>query len=139
MILLDSSGLVAALVASEYFHDECSDALLNAEPPLILSPFVLAETDFLLQKFEGIDVELSFLEQVADRAYELVVFTNDEITAARQLIAKYRTLKIGLADASVAVLAAKFNCFDVLTLDARHFRAIRPVPRKHFRILPADA
>ena len=139
MILLDTSALVAALVESEESHEECSSALLAAEAPLILSPFVLAEADYLLEQLEAIDAELSLLDEVARGAYELVVFTRSEVEAARQFIAKYRTLKIGLADASIAVLAAKLNCFDVLTLDIRHFRAIRPAPRKHFRILPADA
>jgi hypothetical protein len=27
---------------------------------------------------------------------------------------------------------------DILTLDERHFRAMRPATRKSFRILPAD-
>jgi predicted nucleic acid-binding protein len=53
-------------------------------------------------------------------------------------VAKYRALGIGLTDASIAVLASRYGTFDVLTLDERHFRAIRPAPRKHFRILPAD-
>ncbi len=93
----------------------------------------------MIQKLAGTQTELAFLGEIARGAYELVVFTGVELAEARQMIGKYRSLRIGLADASIAVLAGKFNVFDVLTLDERHFRAIRPAPRKHFRILPADA
>ncbi len=92
----------------------------------------------MIQRLAGTDDELLFLDEVARGAYELVVFTVEEVAAARALIAKYRPLKLGLADASIAVLAARYNFYDVLTLDERHFRAIRPAPRKSFRILPAD-
>ncbi len=120
-------------------HDECAEVLSNAEPPLILSPFVLAEADYLIHKYAAIEDALNLLDDVARGSYELVVFTAAEAGAARQLMAKYRSLRIGLADASIAVLAGRYNFYDVLTLDERHFRAIRPAPRKHFRILPADA
>ena len=105
----------------------------------MISPFVLAEADYLVERYAGVSAEIALLDEVARGAYELVVFTRSELDAARQFIAKYRRLKIGLADASIAVLAARYNCYDVLTLDERHFRAMRPAPRKSFRILPADA
>jgi uncharacterized protein len=139
LILLDTSGLLAALFSDQEDHESCARALLDAEPPRILSPFVLAETDYLIQKFAGIDAELALLDEVARGAYELVAFSSSDIASARQLVAKYRSLRIGLADASIAVLAARYNEFDLLTLDERHFRAIRPAPRKNFRLLPADA
>ncbi len=138
MILLDTSGLLSALFSNQPDHNECATALSEAEPPLILSPFVLQETDYMIQRLARIDDELLFLDDVARGAYELVVFTAEEVAAARALIAKYRPLKFGLADASIAVLAARYNVYDVLTLDERHFRAIKPAPRKSFRILPAD-
>jgi predicted nucleic acid-binding protein len=44
----------------------------------------------------------------------------------------------GHADASVAVLAARFGTRRILTFDERHFRAITPLQGGHFTILPAD-
>jgi predicted nucleic acid-binding protein len=104
-----------------------------------MSPFVLAETDYLIQKFGGVDAETLFLAEIGRGAYELATFDEDEVEAARHLITKYRPLGIGLADASIAVLAVRYDTLDILTLDERHFRAIRPAPRKSFRILPADS
>ena len=45
---------------------------------------------------------------------------------------------IGLADASVVVLAERYSCASVLTLDERHFRVLLANGRP-FRLLPADA
>lgn len=139
MILVDTSGILAALFSDQNRHEECAEALLNATAPLIISPFVLAETDYLIQKFGGVDAETLFLAEVGRGAYELATFDEDEVEAARHIITKYRPLGIGLADASIAVLAVRYDTLDVLTLDERHFRAIRPAPRKSFRILPADS
>jgi uncharacterized protein len=139
LILLDTSGILAALFPDQNRHRECAVALLDAAPPRVISPFVLAETDYLIQKFGGVEAETLFLAEVGRRAYELAVFSEDDVEAARQLITKYRALGIGLADASIAVLAARYKTLDILTLDERHFRTIRPAPGKHFRILPADS
>ena len=138
MILLDTSGLLAALFPDQHRHAEAARALLESKPPRILSPFVLAETDYLIQKFSGVPAELLLLEDVARGAYDLADFGNADLQKARGYIQKYRAQKIGLADASIAVLAERYEAFDVLTLDERHFRTIRPAGRKRFRILPAD-
>ena len=48
MILVDTSGLLAALDAAQRLHREAAASLAAASPPLLLSPFVLAELDDLL-------------------------------------------------------------------------------------------
>src|SRR5664280_2640498 len=50
----------------------------------------------------------------------------------------YGDLGIGLADASLVVLAARTATRLLLTLDERHFRAVRPQQGGAFRLLPAD-
>jgi predicted nucleic acid-binding protein len=138
LILVDTSGLLSALFPDQNWHLECGRVLLNVVPPRIVSPFVLAETDYLIQKYGGVDAEILFLAEIGRRAYELAPFDEDDVEAARRIVLKYKSLGIGLADASIAVLAARYGTVDVLTLDERHFRTIRPAPRKSFRILPLD-
>jgi predicted nucleic acid-binding protein len=138
VILLDASGLLSALFADQRHHQACAKALLEAEPPRILSPFVLAEVDYLIQKYGGPEAELLFLEEVGSKVYELASFGDRGVERARAIIEKYRDLEIGLADASIAVLAERYDCRDVLTLDLRHFRALRHGGRRTFRVLPAD-
>ncbi|HEU4888857.1 MAG TPA: PIN domain-containing protein [Thermoanaerobaculia bacterium] len=139
MILLDTSGLLAALFEDQNHHEACAQALLRATPPRILSPFVLAEADYLIQKFGGIDAELMFLDEVGRGVFEMTTFDESDVRQAREIVAKYHDLSIGLADASIVVLAGRYDCRDVLTLDFRHFRALRPPGRRSFRILPAGS
>jgi len=138
MMMIDTSGLLAALFSDQNRHEECARALREATPPLIVSPFVLAELDYLITKYAGVDAAIALLEEVERGAYELAVVDEFTILHAREVIEQYRDLKVGLTDASIVVLADRYSAYTVLTLDERHFRAFRPSPRRRFRILPAD-
>ncbi len=48
-------------------------------------------------------------------------------------------MKIGVADASIVVLAARYRTTRLLTFDERHFRAIKPLHGEAFTLLPADS
>ena len=139
MILLDTSGLLAAVDASQRHHAAAVAALQAAEPPWALSPFVLAELDYLLATRVGQAAERAMLGEVGRGVYRLEAFDAAEVASAERLIAKHASLEIGLADASIVVLADRYRVRDVLTLDERHFRALRGPGGRPFRLLPADA
>jgi uncharacterized protein len=138
VILIDTSGLLAALFPDQRRHKECAAALRRAEPPRIISPFVLAELDYLILKYAGVEVELMFLDEVRRGVYDLADMGPYEMADVQAVIKKYASLRVGLADATTVVLAEKHMTRDVLTLDERHFRAMKTKSRKSFRILPAD-
>ena len=139
MILLDTSGLFAALAANQRAHEAAKGALEQARPPLVLSPFVLAELEYFLARTGGVGAELALLEEVGAGAYDLVPFLDDDVVEAAGVIARHRDLGIGLADASIVVLAGRFRTSNVLTLDERHFRVLRTPAGDPFTVLPADA
>ena len=95
--------------------------------------------DYLLAKHIGTAAQTAFLDEVARGAYQLESFGSADVAAAKDLLQRYPALKIGLADASIVVLAGRHRSRDVLTLDERHFRSLRTPERKRFRILPFDA
>ena len=138
MILLDTSGLLSALDESQRYHHECADLLGEASPPLLLSPFVLAELDYLLMRHIGRRAQAALLEEVARGAYQLELFGAADVARAKEVVEKYADLEIGLADASIVVLAERHAVTEVLTLDQRHFRAMRIERRKRFKVLPFD-
>ncbi len=138
MILLDTSAVLAAIDQDQVDHARSKRALEAAQPPLLLSPFVLAELDYLLLTRVGADAELAFLSEVADGAYQLEPFGPVDVAAALEIVDKYRDIKLGLADASIVVLAERHSVQDVLTLDERHFRAVRTRGNKSFRLFPND-
>jgi uncharacterized protein len=137
VILLDTSGLLAALDSAQRRHSEAAASLLAAKPPLLLSPFVLAELDHLLARRVGEAARISLLGEVGRGAYQLQPFTAQNVEQARAIIERHADLGISLADASIAVLAAANDTQDVLTLDERHFRVLT-VSGEPFRLLPVD-
>jgi predicted nucleic acid-binding protein len=138
-MLLDTSGLLAAIDGSQRAHEACAAAVAASRGPLLLSPFVLAELDYLLGARVSPMAQDALLEEVARGAYRLEPFSANDVAHARLITTRYRSLSLGLADASIVVLAERHGTSDVLTLDERHFRALRFSKSKRFRILPADA
>jgi uncharacterized protein len=137
MILVGTSGLLAALDPRQAHHAAAARVIIR--PQLrILSPFVLAELDYLIATNAGQTEELKLLRDVAHGAYRLESFSAGDIAAATAIIERYADLDLGLADASIVVLAERYDCQDVLTLDQRHFRAITGSGGKPFRLLPHD-
>jgi predicted nucleic acid-binding protein len=138
VIVLDTSGLLAAIDSSQRRHESARQVLESEEGPFLLSPFVLAELDYLLMTRVGTEAELLFLRDVAEGAYRLEGFGPDEVLEAAELIGRYRDLGIGLADASIVVIAARAGTNRILTLDERHFRAMRPLRGRNFALLPKN-
>ena len=64
MIILDTSGLLAALDSSQSDHPAAARALAAVSGPRLLSPFVLAELDYLLGKYAGRTAQLELLSEV---------------------------------------------------------------------------
>jgi uncharacterized protein len=138
VILLDTSGLLAALDASQRRHASCRAALETARGLLLPPSFVLAELDYLLMRHVGTHAQAALLDEVVRVAYRLEGFTADDIARAGEIMRRYGDMQIWLADASIVVLAERHATTEVLTLDLRHFQALRVGGRKRFRILPAD-
>jgi uncharacterized protein len=137
VILLDTSGLLAALDSAQRQHSQSAASLRAATPPLLLSPFVLAELDYLLATRVGEAARMSLLGEVVRGAYDLQPFAAADIRNATAVIKRHADLGISLADASIVVLAIRHDARDLLTLDERHFRVL-DANRKPFRLLPAD-
>lgn len=139
MIILDTSGLLAAIDASQRQHVAARRALESAPPPWILSPFVLAELDYLLAARVSVAAERALLAEVGRGVFRLEAFDADDIAAAERVVGRFADLRIGLADASLVVLANRYGVRDLLSLDERHFRALRAAGGRPFRLLPADS
>jgi len=139
LIVLDTSGLLAWIDAGQRLHGAVAAVMETMSPPYLLSPFVLAELDYLVATRVGRNEEHALLAEIEGGAYDLVAFTNEDVGRAHSVIRRFEDLEIGLADASVVVLAERYRTHDLLTLDERHFRTLTGSDRRPFRLLPADA
>jgi uncharacterized protein len=137
-IVLDTSGLLAAIDAAQRSHREVREVLEHTDAALLLSPFVLAELDYLLATKVGAREQLALLGEVERGAYRLETFSAADVSRARRIIERYADLALGLVDASNLVLCYRHATHNLLTLDERHFRTTLGPDDKPLRLLPAD-
>jgi len=135
-VIADTSGLLAYYNAAEPAHERVRAAVESANQPLIVSPFVIAELDYLLATRVGVTAELAVLGELASGAYELPALTAADISTCAQLVQRYRDQQIGVADASLVVLAKRFDTRTILTLDRRHFDVLKALNGKRFVVVP---
>lgn len=138
-LICDTSGVLAALDSADPDHVACAAVLAEHDGPLLLSPLVLAELDHLVRTRLGVGAARVMADDVAAGAYELVALAAEDIAACVAVDRAYADLGLGLADASLVVIAERVSTRVLLTLDERHLRAVRPRQGGHFVLLPADA
>ncbi len=134
--MADTSALIAFYSESGTEHDDVSAWLAAHDEPIVVSPFVVAELDYLVATRKGVDAELAVLAELAGGAYELAAMTAADMTQASEVIARYRDLGIGITDASLVVLAARYETDTILTLDRRHFGVLRSLAGEALHIVP---
>lgn len=81
---------------------------------------------------------MAFLDDLAKGTYLVECLTRDELGTAREVVERYYDLRIGLADASLIVLARRAGTRRILTFDQRAFRSVMPLQGGAFSILPID-
>jgi len=138
-IIVDAGPLYSQADRRDPDHGAVAEILLSAREPLVVPAFAAAEADSLILTRLGIDTELAFLEDLASGAFTERALSPAELRAAAGLARRYRDLELGLADASIVVLAARSRTRRLLTFDERAFRAVTPLDGGRFTLLPADA
>ena len=136
MMIVDTSALLAFFDRAEPAHSAVAAAIGAGHEILVLSTYVLGEVDYLVSTRHGVSAELAVLDELTGGAWELACLDPNEIRAARDLIARYAGQRIGLADASIVVLAQRFGTRIVVTLDRRHFDLLRTSTGDVLTIVP---
>ena len=134
-VIVDTSALLAFFDASEPDHEAVSEVLVAADV-LVVSPYVVAELDYLVATRHGVDDELVVLDELAGGAWDLAAFDQEGIRRAREVIASYRDQQVGVADASIVVLAERYRTRTIASLDRRHFGVLRSLDGGYFEVLP---
>lgn len=137
-MICDTSGLFSALVSDQPMHEE-SLAALNRAPLRVLSPLALYELDHLTSRRHGSGASRRLLAELIEPDYELAGLDQQDLRLALEVMSTYADLNVGLVDASLVVLAKRYNTDEILTLDQRHFRAMRSLSGRPFKLLPLDA
>jgi predicted nucleic acid-binding protein len=132
--IVDTGPLYAAVDADDDAHEESIEALARPGTRLVIPAMVLAEATYLIGSRLGAAVESKFLANLGDEDVEAP--SPDDLVRMAALVERYRSFPLGGTDASVVALAERRETDLLITLDRRHFEAIRPRHAKRFRIAP---
>ena len=137
-LIVDAGALYAQADAEEPRHEAVARILVAEREALVTTELAVAEADYLILTRLGVGVELAFLEDLAMGTYIVECLTREELRTAREVVERYRDLRLGLADASLVVLAHRYGTRRILTFDERAFRSVASLQGGSFTVLPAD-
>ena len=135
-MIIDTSALLAYFDTDEPDHQAVAAVIDDTDEPLVVSPYVVAELDYLVASRLGVAAELAVLAELTCGAWDLPAIDEEALKDARDVIEHYADQRIGVADASNVVLAARYRTQTIVTLDHRHFDALRPLTGGRFTVLP---
>jgi predicted nucleic acid-binding protein len=136
VIIADTSGLLALYNQREPAHATIARVIAKSSELLVVSPYVVAELDYLAATRLGVDAELLILRELASGAYELPTLVADDLNRCASVIERYHDQVVGVTDASLVVLAHRYRTRTILTLDHRHFDVLRPIDGGRFKLVP---
>jgi uncharacterized protein len=134
LAVVDTGPLYATLDLDDDDHEASAETLRRPGLRLIIPTLVVAEVSYLAATRMGAEVEASFIAGLAD--LDVDAPPPQEWTRIAELIRQYANFPLGATDASVVALAERLQTPYVITLDRRHFHAIRPTHCETLQLLP---
>lgn len=133
--VVDTGVLIAAANRGDGRHNECVELLGRADMRLVVPALCVAEACHLIAQRIGPHAEAAFLRGL--EGFDIRAPEPDDWPRMADLVDQYANFPLGGADASVIALAERLGTEIVLTLDRRHFGAVRPRHCERFQLLPA--
>ncbi|MBI2849326.1 MAG: PIN domain-containing protein [Chloroflexi bacterium] len=134
MAVVDTGPLYAVVDADDQDHERCLRVLEAPALRLFIPAMVVAEVTYLVGSRLGPKVEAAFLASLAGLDVEAPAAADWPRIA--QLVELYADFPLGGTDASVIALAERLGTEVIVTLDRRHFGAVRPAQGRVWRLLP---
>ena len=135
-VLIDTSAFLQFFDGDADQHAAIS-ALVEAErDPLVISPFVLTELDYLITRRFSAHQARQAMQELVGGAYHLADFGWEEIQRTLRLIDRYTERRLGLTDASLLEIAERLHISTIFTLDRRNFEGLVRSDGPPLTILP---
>lgn len=126
--------IVAAADVSDPNHGRSAEVLRRPDLDFVVPTLAMGEATCLIGIRLGPAKEAGFLRELGRFAIEPPI--DEEWPVIADLVERYAYLRLGTADAATVVLADRLDTDLIVTLDRRHFGAIRSPRGRHFRLLP---
>jgi predicted nucleic acid-binding protein len=134
LAVVDAGPLYAAADADDDDHAASRAALSRSDLRLVIPALAVAEATYFVGRRLGPPAESAFLRGLA--AFDVEGPTREDFSRMAELVVQYGDFPLGGADASVIALAERLGAPIVVTLDRRHFAAVRPKHTEAFELLP---
>lgn len=135
--IVDTGPLYAAVDADDPDHERARESLERGDLRLVVPTLALVEVTYLVGTRLGPAAEAGFLRGVSSLDIEPPAV--DDWARMAELVEQYADFPLGGTDASIVALAERLGTDVVITLDRRHFGAIRPRHCEALRLLPEGA
>jgi predicted nucleic acid-binding protein len=136
MLIVDAGPLYAAAATADDDHARCAQLLANASRPLLVPELVVTEVSYLLSDRIGAHAEIAFAESIAAGELNVEPVLEDEWERVAELVSRYVDLPLGMADASLVVLAERHRQHEIASLDHRHLGVVQPRHTDRLTLLP---
>ncbi|MDR2196143.1 MAG: PIN domain-containing protein [Gallionellaceae bacterium] len=137
MIIADAGFFYALADADDAWHARAMRALPTQSEGWITTWPALTEATHLLARWLGTDAAQALLLEVADGSIAVWQWHEPQTERMAHLMARYDSLPMDLADASLVLLAEHLGHGRILTTDERDFGAYRFKNRLPFENLLA--
>jgi predicted nucleic acid-binding protein/predicted transcriptional regulator len=134
LAVVDAGPLYAAADADDVDHDRSLTALSRSDLRLVIPALVVAEATYFVGRRLGAAAEATFLRGIG--ALDVEGPSDEDFHRMAELVEQYADFPLGGTDASVVALAERLEAPVVVTLDQRHFAAVRPSHREAFELVP---
>ena len=134
LAVVDAGPLYAAADADDDDHEACVAVLARGDLRLVVPALVIAEATYFVADRLGPTAEAKFLRGLG--ALDVEGPAPEDFERIAELVNQYADFPLGGTDASVIALAERIAARTVITLDHRHFAAIKPRHQQAFELLP---
>ena len=134
LVLADTGPIVAILDTSDSQHKTCVEWLRSIRAPLLTCWPVITEAAWLLRSREQATQKL--LNGFDQGTFKLLDLTQRDMPAIAAVLARYNSLGLQFADASLLHLANREAINTIFTLDRRDFSVVRQSSGKRLRLIP---
>jgi uncharacterized protein len=134
LAIVDAGPLYAAADSDDRDHAASLATLSRPDLRLVLPALVVSEATYFVGRRLGPAAERAFLEGLSDLDVEGP--SREDFVRMAELVEQYEDFPLGGTDASAIALAERLQAPIVVTLDRRHFAAVKPRHRDAFELLP---
>jgi uncharacterized protein len=134
LAVVDAGPLYATADADDQDHEASVAVLSRGDLRLVIPALVVAEATYFVGRRLGAQAEAAFLRGL--QTLDIEGPAPEDFARIAELVETYADFPLGGTDASVIALGERLEAAIVVTIDRRHFAAIKPRHRDAFELLP---